>query len=98
MKKILICACLTCCFLLYGTSNLSAQNQVAKKNDKEYKLTQKTTIKKVKKMNFEQIVELIPTHLQKDLVSAYNSKDNYDKEKMLNSLKLMTTRHIKNSK
>jgi len=101
MKKSLFYLILTFTFFVFGSANVSAQSTISSKTDnannviKEYKLEHKTTAKKVEKMDFDKIIELVPTQLQQDLWSSYDSKDNYDKEKMLNSIKLMIQKHIK---
>jgi len=93
MRKNLFYSILTFSFFVLVSANVSKTEKV-----NVYKLQHETTIEKVEKMDFNKLIELIPSHLQKDLLKTYNSKDNYGKEKMLNSLKLMINKHITETK
>jgi len=104
MRKNLFYLILTFFFFVFVSADVSAQSTISNKTDNVneatniYKLQHKTIAKKVERMDFDKVLELVPTQLQQELINSYNSKDNYAKEEMLNSLKLMIQKHIKDTK
>lgn len=77
---------------------ISTTTNAVDQKDNLYKLTKKTTVKKVEKMDFNKVIELVPAQLQQGLTETFNNRDNYGKEKLLNSIKLIIKRHVKETK